>query len=212
MAEGGGRLVGRRVRRHHGDLPNRPLSRLHAYDASFRRSPPTRRGQPVAGPAAPGRLFVASAGPASSRTAPGSARVAAGPTGRPGRRQQHPDARVGAGGHAVPLRRQYARDRLRLQRLVTYVYKDVLALPRTSRELAAIQGPRIPPERLATGDLVFFGSGGSVTHVAFMSVKVASSMPPPPAVRSAWIFLMELTGATTIQVQSGFCTEMSLSS
>lgn len=96
--------------------------------------------------------------------------------------------------------------------LVTYVYKDVLALPRTSRELAAIQGPRIPPERLATGDLVFFGSGGSVTHVAFMSVKVASSMPPPPAVRSAWIFLMELTGATTIQVQSGFCTEMSLSS
>ncbi len=39
--------------------------------------------------------------------------------------------------------------------LVTYVYKDVLALPRTSRELAAIQGPRIPPERLATGDLVF---------------------------------------------------------
>lgn len=51
--------------------------------------------------------------------------------------------------------------------LVTYVYKDVLALalPRTSRELAAIQGPRIPPERLATGDLVFFGSGGSVTHV-----------------------------------------------
>ncbi|MBV6815332.1 C40 family peptidase [Xanthomonas campestris pv. passiflorae] len=51
--------------------------------------------------------------------------------------------------------------------LVTYVYKDVLALalPRTSRELAAIQGPRIPPERLATGDLVFFGSGGNVTHV-----------------------------------------------
>ncbi|WP_127167877.1 C40 family peptidase [Xanthomonas euvesicatoria] len=51
--------------------------------------------------------------------------------------------------------------------LVTYVYRDVLslALPRTSRELAAIQGPRIPPERLATGDLVFFGSGGNVTHV-----------------------------------------------
>jgi len=51
--------------------------------------------------------------------------------------------------------------------LVTYVYKDVLALalPRTSRELAAIQGPRIPPERLAAGDLVFFGSGGSVSHV-----------------------------------------------
>lgn len=51
--------------------------------------------------------------------------------------------------------------------LVTYVYKDVLSLslPRTSRELAAIQGPRISPEKLATGDLVFFGAGGSVTHV-----------------------------------------------
>lgn len=51
--------------------------------------------------------------------------------------------------------------------LVAYVYKDVLALalPRTSRELAAIQGPRISPEKLATGDLVFFGSSGNVTHV-----------------------------------------------
>lgn len=51
--------------------------------------------------------------------------------------------------------------------LVAYVYKDVLALalPRTSRELAAVQGPRISPEKLATGDLVFFGAGGSVTHV-----------------------------------------------
>ncbi|WP_172837906.1 C40 family peptidase [Xanthomonas arboricola] len=51
--------------------------------------------------------------------------------------------------------------------LVTYVYKDVLALslPRTSRELAAVQGPRIPPEQLTTGDLVFFGSSGNVTHV-----------------------------------------------
>ncbi|PPU72681.1 glycoside hydrolase [Xanthomonas melonis] len=51
--------------------------------------------------------------------------------------------------------------------LVTYVYKDVLALalPRTSRELAAVQGPKISPEKLATGDLVFFGAGGSVTHV-----------------------------------------------
>ncbi|MBB4756405.1 cell wall-associated NlpC family hydrolase [Xanthomonas campestris] len=51
--------------------------------------------------------------------------------------------------------------------LVTYVYKDVLALalPRTSRELAAVQGPRIPQEKLTTGDLVFFGSSGNVTHV-----------------------------------------------
>ncbi|WAT15800.1 C40 family peptidase [Xanthomonas fragariae] len=51
--------------------------------------------------------------------------------------------------------------------LVTYVYKDMLALslPRTSRELAAVQGPRIAPEKLAGGDLVFFGSSGNVTHV-----------------------------------------------
>ena len=51
--------------------------------------------------------------------------------------------------------------------LVDYVYRDMLDLhlPRTSRELAAYQGPRIAPDRLATGDLVFFGSGGTVGHV-----------------------------------------------
>ncbi|MBO9874882.1 MULTISPECIES: C40 family peptidase [Xanthomonas] len=51
--------------------------------------------------------------------------------------------------------------------LVAYVYRDMLdlRLPRTSRELAAVQGPRIDPQRLSTGDLVFFGSAGNVTHV-----------------------------------------------
>ncbi len=51
--------------------------------------------------------------------------------------------------------------------LVTYVYKDMLdlRLPRSSRELAQVQGPKIAPERLATADLVFFGSGGNVSHV-----------------------------------------------
>lgn len=51
--------------------------------------------------------------------------------------------------------------------LVNYVFRDMLdlRLPRTSRELFAYQGPKIEPSRLATGDLVFFGSGGSVTHV-----------------------------------------------
>lgn len=51
--------------------------------------------------------------------------------------------------------------------LVTYVYRDMLdlRLPRSSRELAAVQGPKIAPEQLATADLVFFGSGGSVSHV-----------------------------------------------
>ena len=51
--------------------------------------------------------------------------------------------------------------------LVNYVYRDMLdvRLPRTSRDLAAWQGPRIKPERLAAADLVFFGAGGSVSHV-----------------------------------------------
>lgn len=51
--------------------------------------------------------------------------------------------------------------------LVNYVYRDMLdlRLPRTSRDLAAYQGPRIAPARLATADLVFFGSGGNVSHV-----------------------------------------------
>lgn len=51
--------------------------------------------------------------------------------------------------------------------LVNYVYRDMLdlRLPRTSRDLAAWQGPKIAPERLAAADLVFFGSGGNVSHV-----------------------------------------------
>ena len=51
--------------------------------------------------------------------------------------------------------------------LVNYVYRDMLdlRLPRSSRELAAWEGPRIPEERLAAADLVFFGSGGQVSHV-----------------------------------------------
>lgn len=51
--------------------------------------------------------------------------------------------------------------------LVNYVFRDMLdlQLPRTSRALADYQGPRIPVDRLATADLVFFGRGGSVSHV-----------------------------------------------
>jgi cell wall-associated NlpC family hydrolase len=51
--------------------------------------------------------------------------------------------------------------------LVNYVYRDMLdlKLPRTSRELAQVQGPKIAPEWLAAADLVFFGSRGSVSHV-----------------------------------------------
>ena len=51
--------------------------------------------------------------------------------------------------------------------LVNYVFRDMLdlRLPRTSRELAGFQGPKIEPQRLATADLVFFGNGTQVTHV-----------------------------------------------
>lgn len=51
--------------------------------------------------------------------------------------------------------------------LVNYVYRDMLELklPRSSRDLAQVQGPKIAPERLAAADLVFFGSRGNVSHV-----------------------------------------------
>ena len=51
--------------------------------------------------------------------------------------------------------------------LVNYVYRDVLdlRLPRTSKDLAAMQGPKIAADRLAPGDLVFFGTKGEVSHV-----------------------------------------------
>ena len=51
--------------------------------------------------------------------------------------------------------------------LVNYVYRDMLdlRLPRSSRELAGWQGPRIDTRRLTAADLVFFGSDGQVSHV-----------------------------------------------
>ncbi len=51
--------------------------------------------------------------------------------------------------------------------LVNYVFRDMLdlRLPRTSRELAAMQGPKIANNRLAPADLVFFGNGDEVSHV-----------------------------------------------
>ena len=58
--------------------------------------------------------------------------------------------------------------------LVNYVFRDMLdlRLPRTSRELAAAQGPRIATDRLASGDLVFFGSGGQVSHVGIAHLGI----------------------------------------
>lgn len=51
--------------------------------------------------------------------------------------------------------------------LVNYVYRDMLdlRLPRSSRELAGFQGPKIETPRLMAADLVFFGSAGNVSHV-----------------------------------------------
>ena len=51
--------------------------------------------------------------------------------------------------------------------LVNYVFRDMLELrlPRSSRDLAALQGPRVAPAGLAPADLVFFGDGGQVSHV-----------------------------------------------
>ena len=51
--------------------------------------------------------------------------------------------------------------------LVNYVYSDMLdlRLPRSSRELAGVQGPKIDQPRLTAADLVFFGSAGNVSHV-----------------------------------------------
>ncbi|SEK84150.1 Cell wall-associated hydrolase, NlpC family [Pseudoxanthomonas sp. GM95] len=51
--------------------------------------------------------------------------------------------------------------------LVSYVYRDMLdlRLPRTSRDLAQVQGPKIAEDRLAPADLVFFGTRGNVSHV-----------------------------------------------
>lgn len=51
--------------------------------------------------------------------------------------------------------------------LVDYVYRDILNLhlPRTTRELATLEGPKIQPAQLTSGDLVFFGDNGNVSHV-----------------------------------------------
>ena len=51
--------------------------------------------------------------------------------------------------------------------LVNYVFRDMLnlRLPRTSRELSALSAQSIAKNALATGDLVFFASSGTVSHV-----------------------------------------------
>jgi cell wall-associated NlpC family hydrolase len=51
--------------------------------------------------------------------------------------------------------------------LVNYVYRDMLdlRLPRTSRDLFAMRHAPLATDRLAGGDLVFFGQDGAVSHV-----------------------------------------------
>ncbi|MGH8192052.1 MAG: C40 family peptidase [Rhodanobacteraceae bacterium] len=52
--------------------------------------------------------------------------------------------------------------------LVDYVFRTEagIALPRTSREIAAVDAPKIARQDLEPGDLLFFGHGHRVNHVA----------------------------------------------
>ncbi|MGH8114259.1 MAG: NlpC/P60 family protein, partial [Rhodanobacteraceae bacterium] len=52
--------------------------------------------------------------------------------------------------------------------LVDYVFRTeaAIALPRTSREIAALDAPKISRRNLEPGDLLFFGHRHRVNHVA----------------------------------------------
>jgi len=52
--------------------------------------------------------------------------------------------------------------------LVDYVFRTEagMALPRTSREIAGVDAPKVPRKDLEAGDLLFFGSHHRVSHVA----------------------------------------------
>lgn len=51
--------------------------------------------------------------------------------------------------------------------LVDYVFRSAgFALPRSSRDIADMDAPKIRNDRLAPGDLLFFGRRGHVNHVA----------------------------------------------
>lgn len=52
--------------------------------------------------------------------------------------------------------------------LVDYVFRTQagMALPRTSREMAALKAPRIRRDNLEAGDLLFFGHRHRINHVA----------------------------------------------
>lgn len=52
--------------------------------------------------------------------------------------------------------------------LVDYVFRTEagMALPRTSRNIAALDAPKIDRDKLQSGDLLFFGTHRRVNHVA----------------------------------------------
>ncbi len=81
--------------------------------------------------------------------------------------------------------------------LVTYVYRDMLdlRLPRTSRELAQVQGPKIEPRRLAP---IWCSSAARATSHTWASMwaKAGSCMRPAPAGRSDWTVWTVPTGGT----------------
>lgn len=52
--------------------------------------------------------------------------------------------------------------------LVDYIYRNAanILLPHSSRDMASMTGPKIKRmDELVSGDLVFFGSGGGISHV-----------------------------------------------
>ena len=149
-----------------GSMPNKPAASL-AVASSFRAAVPPRRAVALA-------LLVAALAGCASHPAP---RKATAPP--PARSWPQVAPEDPAAANAVLMRAlglvgtpyRYGGNTpdsgFDCSGLVTYVYRDMLdlRLPRSSGELAAVQGPKIAPERLAAGDQVFFGSRGNVSHV-----------------------------------------------
>jgi cell wall-associated NlpC family hydrolase len=146
--------------------PRWRIIRRSCTSRQFRPAAPVPRPGPAAGPApVDDRLRRRQGHPPGS--APADGELAKDRAGQPRGCQLGADARHQPGRHPYRYGGNTPDSGFDCSGLVAYVYREMLdlRLPRTSRDLAAVQGPKIDPQRLATGDLVFFGSRGSVTHV-----------------------------------------------